>query len=401
MVGRPPRRIGHYAPDLWAPGGIASYVRRLGAAQSADGREVTFFSRPGGAPPPGLPGPTRWVEDDEALFAEAALGLDVLHLHRPVEALFAGRVPTVRTFHGHQGGCPAGTRFLARSGRPCDREVSVAGCLWGHLAERCGSRRPARVLDHFRRLDLERRQAAVVPTACVSGFVRDRMREAGCADSTLRVIPSPAPVVDGPPTPPPGGPPRFAFLSRLTRKKGGAWLLRAAALVPGVHLDVAGEGPEADALAELAADLGLDDRVTFHGWVGPERAAALLRGARAAVVPSLWHEPAGLVALEAAAHGRAVVASRVGGLPEYARPEAALLVAPGDVAGLAAALRRLADDPDLAGRLGREGARLARTRFAMPRFLAHVDQLYADAVRPGGDGAASPLGEVAFHPASP
>jgi glycosyltransferase involved in cell wall biosynthesis len=204
------------------------------------------------------------------------------------------------------------------------------------------------------------------------------MIEAGCPARTLETIHSPAPTVDNPAGPVDrNGPPRFLFLGRLEPQKGLLWLLRAFARLGGdARLDVAGTGALMPAARALAEAEGMAGRVAFHGWVGPEDVPALLGAARAVVFPSLWHEPAGLVSLEAAAYGRALVASDVGGIPEYAVEGHALLVRPNDTAGLADALSALAGDPDRADRMGAAGRRAATTRFSMDAFLDRLDAVY-------------------------
>lgn len=374
-------RIGHYAPNIWAPGGIATYIRRLGYAQQAGGHEVYYLGRTAGNDPEAPP--TLEVEDDEDLFRRArGLGLDVLHLHKPVDVLPADRCVTVRTLHGNQASCPAGTRFLLRSAQPCGRAYSLAGCAWGHVVDRCGSLNPTKLKRHFGRIRQEMRLADAVYTFTVSRFLRDQMERSGCPVEKVHVLPSPAPDVAEAYAPPPRtGVPRFLFLGRLVPQKGIRWLLRAVRRVhPDIHLDVAGDGYiDREAKAE-AERLGLSARVTFHGWVAPEAVTDLIRGARAVVVPSLWHEPAGLVTLEAAAYGRAVVASRVGGIPEYALESFATVVPPNDDAGLAAALTRLAGDWELATDMGRKGLEAAATRFSMEAFVQRQHALYALAI---------------------
>src|SRR5690606_15375917 len=196
--------VGHYAPMIWAQGGIANYVSRLGAVQTALGHTVYYF---GNQDATGVKSDSYIeVRNSEELFKHArVLGLDVLNLHKPVDVLPEDRVPVVRTFHGHQGSCPSGTRYLSRSGMPCNRAYSVFGCLWGHYVDRCGSRHPARVKEHFTRLHHEMRQASLVPTYTVSQYLYHQMVRSGCSSELLHTILSPAPEVTHPYRPPEPG----------------------------------------------------------------------------------------------------------------------------------------------------------------------------------------------------
>jgi glycosyltransferase involved in cell wall biosynthesis len=378
-------RIGHYAPDIWASGGVSTYIRRLGAAQADRGDSVVYLN---GAPPTGgdprpadgAP-PSRAVHDTADLLRTAtALSLDVLHLHRSVPGLRAATapVPVVQTVHDNRASCPSTTRFLARSGRPCNRVPSLGGCLWGHVVDRCGSMRPGSMQENARRLKREVEATEQVLTLPVSNYLRARMLDAGCPPDTLHTLHSPAPVVDRPPGPVErSGPPRFLFLGRLVPEKGILWLLRAFAKAPAsARLDVAGDGPLLERARAMARASGIAGRVAFHGWVPPEGVPALLARARAVVFPSLWHEPAGLVSLEAGAHGRALVASSVGGIPEYAVAGHALLVPPNDTGALAGALATLAGDAERADRMGAAGRRAATNRFSMGAFLDRLDAVY-------------------------
>ena len=372
-------RIAHFAPRIGSAGGIATYIRRLGEAQHTRGHEVWYLSF---EPPGNGAFPADRVEavagDTDLFVRAAALDVDILHLHRSVAALPEDRVPTVRTMHGHQAGCPSGSRYLARSGMPCDRPYTVAGCLWGHVVDRCGSVRPHQLVGNFQRIHHQRGQVAEVPTYTVSAFLRKQMLRAGCDAAQVQTIPSPAPRVEKAFEPVNrDGVPRFLYLGRLVPQKGLDWLLRAtaAASVP-VHIDVGGEGPQRQELEALARELGIEAQVTFHGWAESARVTELMRQARAVVFPSVWHEPAGLVSLEAAAYGRAVIASATGGIPEYALPSFAQLIAPRDVSGLAAALEDLGSNPDQADAMGQQGMLAASTTFAMATFAAQVEAWY-------------------------
>lgn len=371
-------RIGHYAPLISAKGGIATYIRRLGAAQAEAGHSIYYLSR---APvPEGTSAAYVCVNDDRALFDRTReLGLDILHLHKPVHHLPQDRLPTVRTMHGNQGSCPSGSRYLARSGRPCNRSYSVPGCLWGHLVDHCGSRRPRKIQADFESIRLEMRQALELHTIAVSQYLKDQMVRSGCPEDRLHVLPSASPEVDVPfVAPPHDGVPRFVFLGRLVPQKGAQWLLHAVRdVMTDIRVDIAGDGDSLEELQYTANQLGIADRVTFHGWLPPESVARLIQDARAVIVPSVWNEPAGLATLEAAAYGRPVIASAVGGIPEYAHPDFALLIPPNDVAELAACITRLSRDHALAERLGRKGRDLARSRFSMGKFMHELEKFYA------------------------
>jgi glycosyltransferase involved in cell wall biosynthesis len=165
--------------------------------------------------------------------------------------------------------------------------------------------------------------------------------------------------------------------------KGVDWLLRAATRVRAdVRIELAGTGNQETEYRALAESLGLERRVRFHGWLEGPAVEDLLRGARALVFPSLWHEPAGLVAFEAMTGGRAVIGSRVGGIPEMIDEGVnGLLVEPGDVTGLAAAIDRLAGDWELARRLGEAGRRVAAERYTMDAHLDRLTSVYRRLVR--------------------
>jgi glycosyltransferase involved in cell wall biosynthesis len=86
--------------------------------------------------------------------------------------------------------------------------------------------------------------------------------------------------------------------------------------VPRAQLRIVGEGPLRKVLEDRVRGLGLDEMVTFRGLVPPDLVERELADAWAAVVPSLWAEPLGLVAVEAILRGIPVIASAAGGLGE-------------------------------------------------------------------------------------
>ena len=142
---------------------------------------------------------------------------------------------------------------------------------------------------------------------------------------------------------PSGGPVRLVAAGRLSVEKGFDVLLEAMALAVSegldVQLELVGSGPEHDRLAALAAQL--DGRVRLTPAQPRAALWARMDAAQVLVVPSR-REGLGLVALEAIARGRPVIASRVGGLPETVRDGVdGVLVPPEEARALADALRRL------------------------------------------------------------
>jgi starch synthase len=165
---------------------------------------------------------------------------------------------------------------------------------------------------------------------------------------------------------------------RLTEKKGMHFLIEALGLLRGRGVDcdlvIAGSGPEEERLRAQADRLGLAAHVRFEGSAGRARLGALYTGCAAFALATLW-EGFGLVNLEAMCCGRAVVATRAGGIPEVVVDgETGLLARAGDAADFAGHLAALLADPERAAEMGRRGRARARTHFAWgavaARYLA-------------------------------
>ena len=130
-----------------------------------------------------------------------------------------------------------------------------------------------------------------------------------------------------------------------------------------------------------AAQLGLSQRVAFHGWVTAAKVVSLCREADLFVLPS-HAEGQAMSLLEAMAHGLAIVTTPVGAHLEAVTPGVeALLVPPGDVAALAHALTRLIDDQGLRLRLGAAARARYATGFTIDRYAARLAGLYREALQ--------------------
>jgi glycogen(starch) synthase len=186
-----------------------------------------------------------------------------------------------------------------------------------------------------------------------------------------------------PPLAPPEGPLRVFASGRLSPEKGFPTLLSAwSTVLPRIGpaiLRIAGEGPERPALERYIRHLGIEDSVELLGWTSREDIAQLLHESRFVVVPSIWQEPFGLVAAEALMAGRAVVASRGGGLPEVVHHrENGMLFRPGDIFDLSATLYFMATDATAARTMGAQAHHDAVDRFSLDVCAARYVELYQE-----------------------
>ncbi len=296
---------------------------------------------------------------------------DLVHVHWPLPHVIPGwaarraaGIPLVLTFHGvevtfaRSSPIPLLVPFLRRAVRSADAVTAnstyTAGLVRG----------------------LHDRPVDILPFGSTVG-----------AEEAPASVGSPTPSKDSPRSvseASEAGNPAILFVGRLVERKGVQHLLEAMALLrdrPG-HLHVVGHGPLRPQLEGMAEDLGVSDRVTFHGFVPARELRRRFVSCDVFVLPAVRDakgdvEGLGVVLVEALSFGRPVVASRSGGIVDIIRhEETGLLVPPGEPAALAEAIGRLLEDPALAGRLGDAGRRHARENFSWDAITGRLVGLY-------------------------
>jgi glycosyltransferase involved in cell wall biosynthesis len=174
---------------------------------------------------------------------------------------------------------------------------------------------------------------------------------------------------------------RVLFLGRIGVRKGAFDLIRAFAGLPReprsfCHLTMAGDG-DTEEVRALARELGCLDRVSIPGWVGKAEVERLLVESDVLVLPS-YAEGMAMALVEAMSWGLSVVTTSVGGAAEFLEQGAnCLLVTPGDVCGITAAISALARDSAFRLQLG-HAARETISRFSIDSYVCTLTGVYEE-----------------------
>lgn len=303
---------------------------------------------------------------------------DIVHMHNVYpqlspsvfDACRRAGVPSIMTVHSHILTCP--NWYHVRNGSFCDL------CLGGHeyrcLAVNCRGNlleSGAYALRSYAaaRLGIFKRATLLI---AVSQYLREHLATAGFRRDRLVVIPNAVPIPSESVDPTIGT--YAVFAGRLSHEKGVAILLEAVRTT-GIPVKIAGDGPLRAALETAAPE-----NVNFLGRLDPRELAALYRGARLAVVPSIARETFGIAAAEAMAHGLPVVVTSGGALPELAEDDVCgAVVPPNDIFALRTTLVTLWKDPATLRRLGAAGRARVQARCTQARFIDQILAAYLQA----------------------
>jgi glycosyltransferase involved in cell wall biosynthesis len=296
-----------------------------------------------------------------------------------------GECPVVYTLHNHNSYCPSGTKYLTERKICCDRKMSYMGCVWGHIVDGCGSRRPGNIIQNLRRAyqDMETLKKLKVTVITISEYMRKQLIANGLPpEQTVNLYHglSASNLFSEPLTQEIHNKQRILFVGRIVPDKGLDWLLRAMTKVDEqIKLDIAGEGWATPRLEILAKDLGISNRVYWHGWCDQEKLDRLYQQSFAIIFPSVWPEPAGLVTLESYRHCRPVIASSVGGVPEYVSDgKTGILVPLNNIEPLAFSINLLSKNYYTAREMGQAGNSLLNheSRFSLNVHFLKLKDIY-------------------------
>ena len=177
--------------------------------------------------------------------------------------------------------------------------------------------------------------------------------------------------------------PVAVFVGRLVPYKGADKMIEALAKVSDLHVIVVGDGPERQALEYQARDLGVADRLHILGSTDERTKHVWLCASDFLILPSVTiAEAFGIVQVEAMLWSKPVLTTDLpSGVPQVGQDEVtSLVVPPGDVLALAAAMQRLVGSPDLRHCLGAAGRARALDLYGVNRFTRTFLGIYADAM---------------------
>lgn len=175
----------------------------------------------------------------------------------------------------------------------------------------------------------------------------------------------------------PHHPVRLIFAGRFSPQKNLPFLMQVLGEVQDLawQLEMLGDGPEMPLIKERAKAAGVEGKVNFHGWVAPERVAAVMSRGDILILPSLA-EGLPLVGVQALAAGLAVLGSDIGGVAELVRPGGNGFLCPvHDLQGFAGALRMMLTTEGLLAQMKAESRRLAAI-FDIKKTAVQFDNLF-------------------------
>lgn len=319
---------------------------------------------------------------EEVSAAALELGADVVHVHnlhplfghRSLEAAHHAGARVVMHLHNYRLFCAIAIAF--RDGEQCFR-CRGRRTLPGLVLNCRGSLPESAVYTSALALRQPEVLAAVDRFVTPSRFAAEQLERLGLPPGRLDVVSNYVPSFADASRAHEGG---YALVTgRLSVEKGIATAIEAAS-ISGVRLKVAGDGPLAAELRELARGAPVE----MLGRVPAERVPELLAGAAMAIVPSVSADVLPFAALEAMAAGVPAIGSDAGSLPEVLGAERC--VPRRDARALAAAMRRLLDDPAERRALGELGIERARERFGEDRYVRELLAVY-DAAQRGLQGS--------------
>ncbi len=284
-------------------------------------------------------------------------------------------IPVVMRCANYRLICPNG--LLLSGGQICER--CPQGREWWCILRNCVGSLPKSVgyaLRNWaaRKYRLFRDQVGAY--ICLTEFQKSRLMAHGFPGERLAVIPNMTAAL--PPEPQPTGD-FVGYVGRISPEKGIPTLLGAARRLSRIPFRAAGStAPRANLTAEAPPNLH------FSGHLAAESLRRFYCDSRVLVMPSIWFDTFPNVLIEAMAHAKPVIASRIAGLPEIVDDGVSgLLFEPGNAEDLAQKVQYLWERPDLCRRMGQAGREKVLREYSPQRYYTRLMAVYRQAIECG------------------
>lgn len=330
------------------------------------------------------------VENDAVERSLREFAPDAIYVHkmadlRVLERLAISGVPVVRMVHDHDLYCLRSYRYFPFSRRICTRAAGwhcVFAC--GASIARDRSRRfPFKWVSFSakrRELRLNQRFERMV---VATNYMRDELLRNGFSSDAIEVHAPVPPSNEEFPVSTMSDRNLLLYAGQIIRGKGVDVLVEALARVQSkFECLILGDGHHRPHCEQLAARMGLQSKVRFLGYVAPSEMRTFYSDASVGVVSSVWPEPFGAVGLEAMRYEVPVVAFDAGGIREWlTHGENGFLVPWMNRSEFAQRIDQLLSDKTLARRMGANGKRIVRERFAFEAYIDGLEAMFARVIR--------------------
>jgi glycosyltransferase involved in cell wall biosynthesis len=305
---------------------------------------------------------------------------DVVHVHDLYPLLPSvlsvcrrENLPVVMTCHNYRLSCP--TFLQMHNGHVCER--CTGGKEYWCVLRNCRNNLFESIafalhntIDRKTRLFLNSITLFIVPTK----FVKNWLVSAGFSRDRIEVIPHTIPVLES------NVNTTFStyigYVGRISIEKGIHTLISAVENQPQWDIRLIGDGPLLPELMTKAPK-----NMTFLGWYNPNQVSAFIKGARFLVIPSIWNEIFGMVAVEAMSHGIPVIASRIGGLSEVVDDGiTGLLFEPGNAEDLRKKISLLWENPDLCNQMSKASRKKVEQSYNEDVYYNNLMTVYETAI---------------------
>ena len=304
---------------------------------------------------------------------------DIVHAHNlfpkitvaAYDACIEEKVPVVQTMHNYRAICANG--LLLRNGTPCEKCVS--GSPFHALAYRCyknsriGSAAVARMVAYQRRSQVWNKKVNAI--VAITPFAKQKFVAAGISEKKIIVKPNPTEdyLQDFQQIPKDNF---VLFVGRLSEEKGILSLVKAWRNMP-LPLKILGAGPLEGALRDVASD-----QVHFVETKSRQEVLSSIRQATALILPTVCYEGGfPMVLAEALCLETPVIASQIGGIPDYLEHgKNGFLLPPGDFSGLAERLDLLLKNPALRSEIAAAGRNVYEEHFHPRHHLQNIMEIY-------------------------